>query len=692
MTRNYVTSMRAARPRDGGSMGRRLLAFAVGPSLVALLSLTGAAHADSGDFVLVGADAVVGVSASSALADHPVAAALDGRLGTPWVSTVADRDGASITMRFNHVRWFAHVDLAIGHGRDNNVFRDHGRPAALEVAWQGRVERYPLRDVRRTQRVSFNSLVVTDTLTFTVRGVEGPAGVGVAVSEIALYEPRDVAEADPAFRAHIREAMAIFDDPARVAEASEILGRFGRHATAQLLQRVMDPGADNRQAALEVVLDNDPEGARRVISRLLRSSSADEVLLALEALRRRSGSEHRRAVVPLLSDARAVVRRAALVTLSDEPPAEGWRELLEPLTRDPSASVRREALIAVSQVHAPWALELLGERVSAAGEDEGRLALELLIALPGADLEPATSLIRGLRPERAAVLVGVFADHVRPETTRLLVDLMLAEAHHVLYRPVNGALDAHGVTGIQALLGRLEARADVPPSTGDFILARSDLAAPLAGPLLARLLDAGEENEAGARDGLVQLLVEVIGRAGASAWRDEVSRVFTSSERPRRVRDAALRALGRLGPNAAAEALVRAEVVAPRTAFRATAYLAAIDLDLHELTPVVRARLEATLPRLWDPLAVEVVGRLGGDADLELLFERYRDANHSARVVILDSAARARSRAGLTLLVSAASSPERMLRRIAERHLADVAPPRRASDSPTRTANREVIR
>lgn len=687
MTRNFVTSIRATRSRDGGSMGRRLLAFAVGPSLVALLSLVGAsAYADSADFVLVGADAVVGVSASSALGEHPPEAALDGRLGTPWVSSSADRDGASITLRFNHVRWFAHVDIASGHGRDNNVFREFGRPAELEVQWGGRVERYPLRDVRRTQRVSFNSLVVTDTLTFTVRGVAGPAGVGVAVSEIALYEPRDVAEADPAFRAHIREAMAMFDDPDRIGEAIEVLGRFGRHATAQLLQRVMDPGADNRQAALEVVLDNDPEAARRVLSRLLRSSSADEVLLALEALRRRSGSEHRLAVIPLLSDPRSVVRRAALVTLSDEPPVDQWRGILEGLARDPAATVRREALTAVAQVAEPWASELLSERVLAANEDEGRLALELLLARPGADLAPTASLVRALRPERAANLVGVLGAHVRPETTRLLADLMLAEAHHVLYRPVNGALDAHGLVGIRALLERLEARGDVPPSTEDFILERADLAAPLAGPLLARVLGAAE------RDDLVHLLVEVIGRARAAAWRDDVTRVFASADRPRRVRDAALRALGRLGPNAAAEALVRAEVVAPRSAFRATAYLAAIDLDLRELAPVVRAGLEATLPRLWEPLAVEVVARLGGDAELALLFERYRDANHSARVVILDNAARARSHAGLKLLVTAASSPDRTLRRIAERHLADVAPPRLPSDSPTRTAEREVTR
>ena len=230
------------------------------------------------------------------------------------------------------------------------------------------------------------------------------------------------------------------------------------------------------------------------------------------------------------------------------------------------------------------------------------------------------------------------------------------------------ALDAHGRAGVATLLLRLEARDDVPPTAGDYLIARAESSAELAAQVLERVVSLG------GHDDLAQVLVQVLGAARFTAARDQVVRVFTDPARPTRVRDAALSCLGRLHPTAYTEALVRGQVVAARSAFRASAYRAAIDLGLSEVAPAVRARLSDLPPKLWDPAAVEVVAELGAGPDLEFLIDRYLDANRPAQVAILHGAYRAGTAPGVRLLVTAAAGPDGMLRRLAERHLAEVHP------------------
>ncbi|PKN57253.1 MAG: hypothetical protein CVU56_11870 [Deltaproteobacteria bacterium HGW-Deltaproteobacteria-14] len=660
---------------------RRWFAHGAGPVLVALLCgpFGGPAHAGEADldgpraardFVAVGADAVSSVTASSAIADCPPQSVLDGKVGVPWISRSDDREGASLTLRFGHVHWLDHVDVVVGHGRDNVSFHAFGRPTSLELVFSdGRRERYPMKDTRRAQRITFMSLAVTDSLTLILHDVDGPDGAGVALSEVTAYEPRDVFEVDPAFRARISEFMMLFDDPARHAEGVALIDRFGRHATPYLLRRVMEPDGKNRRLALSLILRNDRVAARRAVGQLLASDAVDDVLLALGQLSEAPDLDEHGAVARLVrEDPRLLVRRAAFFALAARPPSAGWRELLETVAADPAPGFRAVALREMERIEAPWAERALLRTIEQGPSEDARLALELLVASPLRDFGPVERTLRGLPVARLATLLPVIGATVRPETTALLVELLASETDHVLYRPLHDACDAHGRAGLGALLARIEARGEVSLTVTDFLLARAPAAAELAGPVLARVVTVPEH------DDVVQTLIEVVGRAHASGARDAVVRAFTDPERPVRVRDAALLCLGQLAPTAYTEALVRGQVHAERTAFRSSAYRAAIAMRLTDVVPEVRRHLGTLPPRLWDPLAVEVVAELGGADDLAFLIDRYIDANRVSQVVILQGAYRSGSTPGVRLLIDAAAGRDRTLRRYAERHLAEAKP------------------
>lgn len=681
MTSHDVTSKRRAASSHEGASMRRWFAHGAAPVLVALLCgpFGGPAHAGEADsdrprtardFVAVAADAVSTATASSALADCPPESVLDGKIGVPWVSRSDDREGASLTLRFGHVRWLDHVDVVVGHGRDNASFHAFGRPTTIELIFSdGRRERYPMKDTRRAQRVTFMSLAVTDSLTLVMHDIDGPADAGVAISEVTVYEPRDVFLVDPDFRTRISELMALFDDPARHAEGVALIDRFGRHATPFLLQRVMEPDGKNRRLALSLVLRNDAVAARRAVAQLLASGAVNDVLLALEQLSESPELEERGAIARLVrEDPRVLVRRAAFFALAARPPSAGWRELLEVVAADPAPGFRAVALREMERIDAPWAEQTLLRTVERGPSEDARLALELLVASPKRDFAAIERTLRGLPVGRLASLLPVIGATVRPETTAFLVELLASESAHTLYRPLHDACDAHGRAGLGALLARVEARGEISLTVSDFLLARAAAAAELAAPVLARVVTVPEH------DDVVQTLIEVVGRAHATPARDAVVRAFTDPHRPVRVRDAALLCLGQLEPTTYTESLVRGQVLADRTAFRASAYRAAIAMHLADVVPEVRQHLGTLPPRLWDPLAVEVVAELGGADDLGFLIDRYIDANRVSQVVILQGAYRSGSTPGVRLLIDAAAGRDRTLRRYAERHLAEAKP------------------
>jgi len=621
------------------------------------------------DLVAVSPDALTEVVASSSVAEFPAADVVDGKVGVPWVSLPEDREGARLTLRFSHVRWLSHIDVTVGHGRDNRTFRAYGRPGTLEVVFaDGRRERYPMLDTRRAQRVTFMSLAVTDSLTLIMRDVDGPEDVGVALSEVVVYEPRDVYRVDPAFRARVSEMMALFDDPERHAEGVALIERFGRHATPFLLRRVMEPDGQNRHLALGLIFKNDPESARRAVAQLLTSDRVGDVLLALGQLREHPEVDETASVVSLLrEDPRVMVRRAAFVALSADPPRTGWRELLEAVAADSASGLRALALRAMAREDGPWASDELVRRVRSGAADDARLALELLLATDRPFARVA-DVLRALPDARLAGLLPVLGAHVRPETTAFIVDLLVRESGHTLYRPLHAAFEQHGAAGREALLARVEAAGEASLTVSELLVSRASVMAELVTPVLER------ESAREGHDDLVRTLVEVVGRARAVAARDAVVRVFTDSSRSPRVRDAALLCLGRLESTPLTRALVVGQVEGDRSAFRASAYRAAIAMNLAEVVPEVRIRLGGLPPRLWDPLAVEVVAELGGADDLAYLIDRYLDANRPSQVVILQGAYRSGTTPGVRLLIDAAAGPDRTLRRFAERHLAEVRP------------------
>jgi len=600
--------------------------------------------------------------------DHPVSHLVDGNPGRPWIAAQDTQVGAIAVMRFDTVRWLGEVEIVAGHARDPATYQAHPRPAVVELSWAGRTARLELRDTRAAQRFSLGPIAITDQIVLRVADVRGPSHGGVALSQVSFFEATATSGVDAGARDQVEALLAELEYPSRRPAALAKLRAVSGQVIPILLVHATTRGAPVRVDALRLVVDANAEQGQRVLRALLDSDAIDDLIVALDALPPGGAEDHRDALEALLDSPLAALRQRALALLASAERRGGWRALLEARLADRNGDVRLEALAALAGVAEPWAAERLIAHLHGASLREAQVALRLLLDRDAPPFGVVARVIIGSHADRAAALVSVLGERPGPESTGLLVDLLVAAAPG-LQRPLHLALDAHGDAAVQTVIERVEADRRVGPSAYDFLVARGARAGALAGAALRRHLDER------AADGLLATYIEVIGIARATEHRALVREAFLDTSRHDIVRKAALVSLARLGDDSETFDIVRRQLAGPRTILRTAAYEAASELGRRDLAPLIHAHLEASRARLWDPVAVAAYARLGGGPALSYLRTRYEHTNRQSRAVILEAAHRAGTRDDIELLVGAVAGTDHMLRGIARRHLTQGAPP-----------------
>ncbi len=509
--------------------------------------------AHAGWQVRIGADRISAVESSGALEGHPAEHLVDGRGGRAWVADTA-AGAPSVTLRFSEMCWISRVDLLGGHAGNNYTYRRYARPLAVELSWQGGRRRFPVAESRAVQTIDLEELVVTRWLRLTVVDWTGDAGAGVALSEVALYAPGDVSEADPALSDRIAAAVARLGDEDTASAARADLVSYGERAVGPLMQLIARDGAAQAFDALRALHEIGGRTATSLVGRLLASRSVDDQKLALrllserpmdrflaeiDELARRSedvavravalhiagqlgdrrlerlveaglksgepalvdeavtwipslGERGRALALELVSCERGEVRLAAVAALGQVAPGSpAVRRALQQALGDPHPAVSAAALRALRESHDPAVVPLLVERVVTAKRDRvARAAVRSLLDMGDGPRELLLARLRELPQARGELLLRELARDPSPATARVFARLVDSEFGHTHFPIVAELFDAHGEIAVAELMRLMKRDAGRLRQSEFFLLER---AARAAGPARRALVALGRD-------------------------------------------------------------------------------------------------------------------------------------------------------------------------------------------------------
>ncbi len=596
------------------------------------LQLPGAAWAVSENERPIPNTEIRAVSASSTAdrleEDRPVyrvSALVDGLHWSPWgEGALGEGVGESIRIDLGGTRYLTRIGVVNGNLRDRQAWRDHGRARRLTLRFSSGTRDFPMSDTMDIQHRDLGGLVVTDFVELRVEEVwEGGTGP-LCLSEIVLYEAKDVLARRPQLRRDIPAAVADLRDSGRAEAALEALDRIGWPAIPWLARPARDPrpevrrrvavalgrtGAPAAAPALQAMYTAARERAvraaaldalavlrsNRAVPFLARVAETAEPEMARRALRGMVGLGHPRALIPFL---RALIHGGEAEADIAIEHLEIYRtRALRPLLhhaaeKDPAE--RRRALWALARLRLPAAYTMVARRFVTEPE---ATALEIVRGLDAARTAEALEILTANagdgRTRVRAAITSALGGYATPASAGLLERLLREDPEAVVREAAWGALPRAGRHGV-AVLERL-VREGTDEQAAEAFDRLVETANPKTLEALVRLI--GDHRPARRRraiqsvlsrpDGGPRVLLALVGHVGPSGrvavrrhfvsqGRDALSVLLPAADHGRTApRAVALRSLGQIGAAEGVEAVKKGLEAEPLAVRRAAVWAAA---------------------------------------------------------------------------------------------------------------------
>ncbi len=691
-------------------------------SAVGLLTLVVSAPAPAlaGGTQRVEPDGVRMAEASSAGEEGEPRRAVDGRVGTAWITPPNAAVGQTLTLRFAGTRYISQVDVQPGHGKDNNLFKFFARPRRIELSWDGGQAEFDLDDKRRMQPLVLPVMARTTWLTLKVLKASNVVRKGLAIAEVVAHEPRSVISLDPSVRARIEadltsltspddedaiERMIAHGEPAipwlatraktgsgrEAAGAAVALRALDRPAATDALRGQLEsPDRVRRIAALRALDDEDAKGLRDILHRLATSPTVDSAMApSLTAAFARSGDPRAAKVVEaaaeggdemyaslavawlprlghegllaaqrMAANANPIARQAGVRALGSFRGSSDALGTLKVALGHEDPATQLAAIAALGRIGSEAARAILSDLV------ESNLSLQeaglRALAGHGEDALPLfKKLLASAGPDLQQKTFKVLGT-VRTEGVRaLLVQEVLVDPPASWTRYAIKAFATHGASGVEALIEHLR------ENPGDSERARAYLnrvatdAAPLAAEVLGGLLPTR------ALDKLRLELLTVISLARYLEAAPTVLKLHEDPATSAVVRRACLATMGAL-PTQEVKDLVIEEMDSRSTRTALIAMRSAALLKDARAIPKLLERMHSMNRERWTVEDIEALGLLEA-MDAVPMFEANWDfLRRRQRLAVLKAVARIGGARSVGMLVEASTSTEHVISRLAK--------------------------
>ncbi|MGB0592110.1 MAG: HEAT repeat domain-containing protein [Myxococcota bacterium] len=688
-------------------------------SLAGLLVCTSGHAEPPGNFEIIPKKLLSAIEASSSIEGYGAGRARDGRVSTAWISEAGQAVGATLTITYStprHVAW-----LTLSPGADAARYASHGRPAKVTVVWDGGEQRFDVPDKRGPYDLPIRGLARVSTLTLRVDAVHGPADAGVAISEMAAYEPYEVISVKSRRRMRMTdavEAMRVEETPKPVKSVVALgprvipwliaeIARGERLSAVRAFQalRSLDKKRAWRVAynTLEKGEDSSAVAAAYFVGEGRAKDLADAVYQAYERL---SGAQKLDVLGALarLGDPRALevlvsgVRSgdATLTELAGEHlSAYGEEALFEivALAGEPDPGSRARAVNVLIAWGGGSALQALCDLANSPDQAAGlsvitlladargtvaRAALILLASEPAGAIRDAAleGLVRvgggavaeliahGAQagPAVNARVADALGRSTAPEVGDALVEGVLNSDVAGTNTALQSALAKHGKAGVRAVLKAIVTAPERATAAEPFLLKTYSRSAGVLAQALPGLA------KRPALDPVRLVILKVLGHAQYVRAADAVADVYREAGDNQALRLVALQTASLL-PGDGSKRLAREALANPDKVIAEAGLEAAIQLKDTEAGNILVERLELDASSTWPESAIESLARLKTEAAIQLFRRGMPTAPKALKLVMLRAAKRIGGKDATRFLVETSMSGEAEVSRTASQLL-----------------------
>jgi hypothetical protein len=680
-------------------------------TLVVGLLVASAVHSEPpGNFEVVPRKLIGSIVASSSIEGHGADRVRDGRTSTAWISAAGEGVGATLTLTYTSPRHIAWLTLGPGHGADSERYAAHARPARLTVSWEGGEQRFDIADQRGLQDLPIRGFVRVTTLTLRVESLQGPADAGVAISEVAAYEPYEIISVKSRRRAKMTDAVEALrreETPKAVAAVVALGPRIVPWLVAEIARGERLSGvrafkalqALDRKRAWRLAyntLEKGEASAAVVAAVYVGDGRAKDLADAVYGAYERLSGEARAEVLGALAslgDSRALkilvqgVRSgdAALTKLAGAHlSAYGDDALFEivALAGEPDPQARKRAVHVLVALGGAPALQALSDLANgpdaSAGADVikvlgaskgpvARAALVLLASEPAGSIRDAAleALVEagdgGLGelitygaqagPAVNARVSDALGRSDAPEVLTALVEGVLTADLEDANAALQSALAKQGNVGVRAVLKVIVAAPERAPSAEAFLLRTYTRSAGVLAGALSGL------PKRPALDSVRVVILKVLEHAQYIRAADAVATVYREAGENQALRLAALRTAAVL-PGDATKAVAREALASSDKALAEAGLEAAIKLGDTEAGSILVERLELDATDTWSEASIEALARLKTEAAITLFRRGMPTASKSLKLTMLRAAKRIGGKAATRFLVEISMSGE----------------------------------
>jgi hypothetical protein len=686
-----------------------------------LVSASGAHAAPPSNFEVVPKKLIGAIEASSSAEGYAAERVRDGRAGTAWASKGGEGVGATVTLTYTSPRHIAWLTLLPGHGADSERYAAMARPSVVTVSWGGGEQRFELQDQRARQDLVLKGLVRVTALTVRIDAVTGPAQAGVAISEIAAYEPYEIISVKSRRRMKMTDAVEALRIEA-TPQAIETVVALGARIIPWLNMEIARGESLSGVRAFLALQSLDRKRAWRIAFNTLDKGAPESAVVAAQfvaegrfkeladavygAYERLEGEQRLKVLSALaqLGDARALpllvdgVRSgdAALIALAGaHMSAYGDDALFElvALAGEPAAATRTRAvtvLIAWGDASALQALcDLANGPDTAAGVDVvgvlatskapvARAALVLLASEPAGGIrDAALAALIDLGGEALGELISYGAQagpavnarvadalgrSEAPEVRAALVEGVLNDAENGADTELHRALAKHGKDGVKAVLKVIVAAPERAPAAEAFFIKTYTRS---AGVLAAAMSGLSKKRSA---DSVRFVILKVLAHAQYVRAADVVADVYREAGTNQALRLAALQTAAVL-PGAGSKTLAREALASADPVLSEAGLEAAIQLQDSEAGRILVERLELESADTWPEAAIEALARLKTQGAVGLFRRGMPTAPKSLKLTMLRAAKRIGGKDATRFLVETSMSGEAEVSRTASQLL-----------------------
>ena len=688
---------------------------------VSLLFASGLHAEPPANFEIVPKKLVGAITASSLSEGHAAQRARDGRSGTAWVSAAGKGVGEHLSLEYTTPRHIAWLTLTPGHAADAARYAAHARPARVTLSWAGGEQSFELADKRESHDLPIRGIARVSTLTIRIDALHGTAESGVAISEIAAYEPYEIISVKSRRRAKMTDAVEALRKEETIKPVATVVA-LGARVIPWLVAEIDRGERPSGVRAFQALQALDRKRAWRVAFNTLEKGAAESAVVAAHyvgearakdladavygAYERLEGEQKLEVLAALakLGDARALkmlvggVRSgdAALTKLAGEHLSSyGDDALFEivALAGEPDAAARRRAVAVLRAWGGATAVQALCDLANspdqAAGADVVRLlaegncpvsqaALVLLASEPasairdaalGALVQDGASALSELiaygaqaGPAVNARISDALGRSDEPAVRKALVEGVMADAAGETGVALQTALAKHGKAGVKAVIQVIVEDPTRAPAAKSFLLRTyTRSAAVLAGALPGLNRDASY-------DPVRFVILEVLAHAQYVRAADAVADVYRDAGENHGLKLAALKTASVL-PGEGSKLLAREALAHSNRTLSDAGLAAAIRLGDTEAGRILVERLELEPTDSWPKAVIESLARLKTQAAIKLFRRGMPTAPLALKLLMVDAAKRIGGKAATRFLVETSMSDDAEVSRRASKLL-----------------------